>query len=120
MTQGRALRASIVGPQLDFPNFDHNGKIEQFFQFESIPQQTVRAPADPRYLEKIIFRGEFNAVEYEFLGTLFSPFFQNLRSIFLWKNFVLNGIRCGSLRAFRWYLGIQNRHYGRLANLFYV
>ena len=56
-----------------------------FLQLKSIPQQTVRAPADPRYLEKIIFRGEFNAVEYEILGTLFSPVFQNLRSIFYGK-----------------------------------
>ena len=53
-----------------------------FLQLKLIPQQTVRAPADPRYPEKIIFRGEFNAVEHQFQGTLFLPVFQILGSIF--------------------------------------
>ena len=83
--------------------------VEPFLQSKLISQQTVRGQADPRYLEKIIFRDEFNAVPSEFLGSLFSAVYQVLRTFSLSKNFGQNGIRCGSSRAFRWYLEIQNR-----------
>ena len=56
--------------------------IEPFLQSKLICQQTVRAPADPRYLGKIIFRGEFNAVDHKFGGALFLPVFENLSLIF--------------------------------------
>ena len=56
--------------------------VGPFLQLKLIPQQTVRAPADPRYLGKIIFRGEFNGVDHKFRGALFLPVFENLSLIF--------------------------------------
>ena len=60
MTQGRALRASIVRAQLDFPNFDQERTATQQEKRKSICQKSVMAILDPRIPEKIAFRGAFN------------------------------------------------------------
>ena len=75
-------------------------------------RQGYSQPEVPR--KKNIFRGAFNGG-----WTIFPEIFFNLFFSLEVKFLMEKGpppIRCASLRAFRWYPGIQNRHYGRLAN----
>jgi len=71
---------------------------------------------DPRIPEKIARRGAFiKGMDGENL-LKWDPYSYNKKTTFI-NFFLVHGlIVCASLRAFHWYLGIQNCSYGRLAN----
>ena len=52
----------------------HKIDIGPFLQLKSIPQQTVRAPADPRYLGKIFFEANLMPSSINFWAHYFYLF----------------------------------------------